>query len=96
MEKLYFGSVDDTFCQPLEDHMTEAKYEGFTEITLVEAVPDFDNKEHIWCTHYGEVAERQECKKAHCEHYNSKSGRGVCSDRGRLYTFGEEVTFKVE
>jgi hypothetical protein len=96
MDKYYFGSIDDTQCHPVEHYLHDAKLEGLSEVTLVEAILDNDNPDYTWCMHYGEVAERSGCRKADCPHYYSKSGRGVCSNRGKLYTFGEEVTFKVE
>jgi len=57
----------------------------------IEAIPDNDNKDFVWCSYYGEVTERQDCKKSMCSHYTSKSGRGVCSNRGKLYKHGETV-----
>lgn len=94
--KLYFKSIDDIFCEPIEGILDEAKFEGLSTITVLEADPDFDNKDYIWCTHYGEVGERSSCKKAVCPYYESKSGRGKCSNRGYLYSHGKEVTFDVE
>lgn len=93
--KLYFENIDSIHCYKLEYHLHDAQFEGLEEITLVEALPD-DMKEFIWCTYYGDVVERNECKKSECPHYESKSGRGVCSNRGKLYRHGEEVTFKVD
>lgn len=95
-EKLYFDSVDDTFCTPLADKIDDARFEGLKEITLVEAIPDTDNPDYIWCGYQGEVGERQECKKAFCSYYESKSGRGKCKHRGSLYRHGDEVTFQVD
>jgi len=95
MDKLYFESIDHTMCQPLEYFLHDAKIEGLEKITLVEAIPDKETKDFIWCTHYGEVTERQECTKSQCPYYSSKSGRGVCEHRGKLYLHGEEVTFNV-
>lgn len=94
-EKLYFKSVDDTICSSLESHLEDAKDEELKEITLIEAIPDNDNVDYIWCTHHGEVTERSDCKKSICSHYESKSGRGICKHRGHLYSHGEEVTFAV-
>lgn len=91
---LYFASVDDTYCKPLEDHLHDAKIEGLTEITLLEAVPDTE-KDSIWCTYLGEVEQRNECKKSFCSYYSSKSGKGICEHRGNLYWPGEEITFQV-
>jgi len=94
-EKLYFESIDDTSCYPLSDRLNDAKLEGLKKVTLVEAIPDNDNVDYIWCGHQGEVGERQECKKSICSYYESKSGRGVCKHRGNLYQHGEAVTFDV-
>lgn len=94
-EKLYFESIDDTNCYPLSDRLNDARLEGLDKVTLVEAIPDNDNPDYIWCGHQGEVGERQECKKAICSYYESKSGRGVCRHRGNLYQHGEEVVFDV-
>lgn len=93
--KLYFKTIDDTFCSSLESQLQDAKNEGLEEVTLIEAVPDNDNPDYIWCGNQGECVDRQLCKKAECGYYNSKSGRGVCFDRGNLYQHGEEVSFKV-
>ncbi len=94
-EQLYFESIDEVFCRPKEYFLEDAELEGKTEITLVEAIRDLDNHEFIWCTHEGEVTGREMCKKAECPYYSSKSGRGVCEHRGKLYSHGEEVTFKL-
>lgn len=94
-EKLYFESIDDTFCTTLERRLEDAKIEGLDEITLVEAITDYDNPDYIWCIHYVECIERNLCRKSECPYYESKSGRGICSNRGNLYMHGEEVTFKV-
>ncbi|MBG0514073.1 hypothetical protein [Elizabethkingia meningoseptica] len=94
--KLYFQDVDSTFCYPLEDHLKEAKEEGLTNITLVEAIPDNKTSEYIWCSYYGESGEKNECRKTYCSRYSSKSGRGVCQHRGKLYLHGESVEFKVD
>lgn len=93
--KLYFQSVDDTFCSPLESHLQDARNEGLEQVTLIEAVPDKDNPDFIWCMQQGECVERHMCKKDQCEDYESKSGRGVCSNRGNLYQHGDEVSFNV-
>lgn len=95
-EKLYFKSIDDTTCHSLDCHMEDAKLEKLKSITLVEAIPDKDTKDHIWCTHYENTEEKNQCRKSFCPAYESKSGRGVCIHRGNLYQHGEEVTFKVE
>lgn len=94
--KLYFKTVDDTFCSPLESHLHDAKIEGLEKITLIEADPDNDNPDFIWCSQHGECVERNQCKKSECSAYESKSGRGVCSNRGGLFSHGNEVEFNVE
>lgn len=94
-EQLYFSSIDDTHCYNLADGLNDAKIEGLEVITLIEAIPDNENPDYIFCSYYGEVGERQECRKSFCPHYASKSGRGKCSNKGNLYVHGEEVTFKV-
>lgn len=43
----------------------------------------------------GDTVERAECKKAECQLYFSKSGRGVCWHRGSYFLHGEKVKFKV-
>ena len=94
-DKLYFLNIDDTNCYPLSDRLNDARLEGLEKVTLVEAIPDNDNSDYVWCAQHGEVTERQECKKAVCSYYESKSGRGVCSNRGNLYRHGKEVSFEV-
>jgi len=69
--------------------------EELDKITILEAIPDNDNPDYIWCGYAGDVGERSECSKKYCEHYKSTSGRGKCSLKGNLYQHGEEVTFKV-
>lgn len=93
--KLYFKSVDDTFCSPLESHLHDARIEGLEQVNLIEAVPDNDNTDFIWCSQHGECVERHQCKKSECSSYESKSGRGICSKRGNLYQHGDEVSFNV-
>lgn len=96
MEKLYFENTDSTFCSRLEEYLYDAKEDGLKEITLVEAIPDNNNPDFIWCIDAGECVERHMCKKSQCEGYTSKSGRGVCSNRGNLYQHGEEVKFNIK
>lgn len=95
-QTLYFESIDANTCQDLEYFMRDARLDDLKKIKLIEAVPDFDNSEYIWCSHEGEVTERFMCKKSECAYYSSKSGRGVCEHRGRLYQHGEEVEFEVK
>ncbi|MFA7287667.1 MAG: hypothetical protein WC055_02205 [Melioribacteraceae bacterium] len=95
-EKLYFENEDDTYCRPLDSFILNANIEGLTEITLFEAVEDKDIKDMIFCSFLGEVGERNECTKRSCSSYEpNKSGRGVCSHRGKLYFHGEKVTIKI-
>lgn len=95
-EKLYFRFEDDTTCRPLNWHLDDARDEELVEVTLIEAVPDNDNPDYIFCGYHGEVGERSLCTKYGCPTYTSKSGRGVCQHRGRLFEYGEKITFKVE
>jgi len=94
-QKLYFRSIEDNNCEPIEGILNDAKFEGLSEVRAIEAIPS-DEIDNIWCTHYGEVIDRSDCSKAVCPYYESKSGRGKCSNRGKLYDFGEEVVFKIE
>ena len=90
-EQRYFRNEDSVFCETLEDLLSDAKLEGLTEITLIEAIPA--NNAYVWCMHEGEVADRDMCKKSECRFYESKSGRGKCKHRGNFYNFGTDVTF---
>lgn len=94
--KLYFETIDDSICYPLEHHLHNARIDGLNSIKLIEAIPDNAESEYVWCSHEGEVTERTMCKKSQCPYYSSKSGRGVCEHRGRLYGYGRSVEFKVE
>lgn len=94
-EKLYFKSIDDNICYSLQTQIEDARDEGLTTVTLVEAIPDNDNNDYVWCSHYEATEEKSLCSKNNCSAYTSKSGRGKCEHRGNLYTFGEEVTFDV-
>lgn len=93
-QKLYFSEADSTLCHTLEDQLEIARSDGLAKITLIEAIPTKGN-DYVWCKHYAETTEKEECTKANCSQYNSKSGRGVCADRGTLYAFGEEIEFEV-
>lgn len=93
---MYFENEDSTNCYDLKDHLNNARIEELKEITLLEAVPDNDNSDYIWCTYLGEVGERGECRKSFCAYYESKSGRGVCSHRGNLFLHGDAINFNVE
>lgn len=90
-QKLYFRDTYSTICHPL-DYFNDI--DDGEQIELYEAIPNND-KEFIWCSHFAEVGERNECTKANCNSYQSKSGRGVCQYRGKLHDFGDLITFKV-
>lgn len=94
-DKLYFKNEDSEICETLEDLLNEAKQDELIEITLVEAEIDDGTTDMIWCMHHGECVEKSECKKSLCSHYESKSGRGKCSNKGQLYLHGESVKFNV-
>ncbi|MFH6944589.1 hypothetical protein [Flavobacterium sp. FlaQc-50] len=93
--KLYFRNVDSTNCETIEDILHDAKLDELTEITVLEADPDNDTADHIWCNIYDAVS-KCDCKKSLCSAYESKSGRGKCKNKGNLYFHGDEVTFNVE
>ncbi len=95
--QLYFKNEDSENCYPLEDHLEQAKEDGLAEVTLLKAVPDFDNKDHVWCSDFGDVADRDECRQLCCGHYEPSHAKGgPCKHRGLLYQHGEEETFKVK
>ena len=94
MKKLYFENEDSNVCMPLGDCLDNT--DKLKEVTLMEAVP-YRGSEYCWCTHEMEVVEREDCKKSVCDWYTpNKSGRGTCSQRGKMYKFGEKVTFNVK
>lgn len=95
-EQLYFKNTDHTICYSLEWFLDEAKEQRLEEINLIRAVIDKDTKDFVWCSEYSELIERYMCKKSECETYFSKSDRGACSNRGKLYYHGEEVVIDVE
>lgn len=92
MEKLYFIDEDSNHCYSLQQHLEEADNSD-TEITLIEAIPDDGTADFIWC-HVHEAVEKCDCTKKLCKDYHSKSGRGKCDNKGKLYLHGERVTFK--
>ena len=96
MSKLYFRDVDSTFTETLQEIIDDARLDGLTEVTVLEAVPDNGTSGHIWCTVSGTCVEQSECRKSQCSDYTSKSGRGRCQNKGYLYLHGEEKTFKVD
>ena len=91
-EKLYFLDSSSERCYPLDyfslEKLEEVNYE------LYEFIPDNDNKYFIFCSLYGEVEGREFCKKSECKDYTSKSGRRICSHRGKLFEIGEKVNVK--
>ena len=95
VNKLYFRDIDSTNCESLEYILHDAKLDGLKEIEVHEAIPSKETS-FGWCSYMGEVADHGECKKSECSHYYSKSGRGVCSHRGKLYDFGEKIKIKVD
>ncbi len=90
----YFRNVYSTNIETIEDILHDAKLDELTSVTVLEANPDNDTSEYIWCGIY-DCVERCDCKKSLCSSYESKSGRGKCKNKGKLYTHGKEVTFKV-
>lgn len=94
--KLYFRNEDSTNCETLDDILNDAKDDGLKEITVLQAIPDNGFSGNIWCMHLGEVYDKSECNKKECCYYSSKSGRGVCESRGKLYLHGEKETFKID
>lgn len=95
MEQLYFRYEDSEECYQLKFHLAEAKEEGLTEVELIEAIPDKDNKEYCWCNYDGSATEKRDCNSKNCDCYTKTSGR-FCDYRGRLFTHGESKKFKVE
>lgn len=93
-DKFYFKSIDSEICYTLQSHIIEAKEEGLEEVTLFEAI-ETKVEGIVWCGLLDVSLEKSECNKKECDSYNSISGRGVCSYRGKLYEHGEEVTFKI-
>ena len=91
-QKLYFLDASSEICHSLDyfsfETLEEVNYE------LYEAIPDNDNKDFIYCSLDREVGDREFCKKSQCKDYTSKSGRGVCSHRGKLFEKGEKVNVK--
>ena len=93
--KLYFKNEDSTHCYPLADHINEAKDEMLDEIELIEAIPSKE-KGYIWCTHYADVIQQSECRKTECSYWERYKNSKICINRGKLFTSGEKVKFKVE
>jgi len=87
-EQFYFRDDFSENAYPLAHFIEKAKKEGLEEITLFEAIPENNNPHFIYCCYVGEVGDRDECSKSRCDYYKSKSGRGVCRYRGKLFTKG--------
>ncbi len=94
-QKYYFNSIDETVCYDLDTQIDIAKSDGLDKITLIEAIPDKDSF-YVWCTLKCEPVDRDDCRKSECNAYEpNKSGRGVCFNRGKIFTYGKEVTFNI-
>ena len=91
-EKLYFLDTSSERCYPL-DYFSLEKLEE-VDYEIYEAIPDNNNKDFIFCSLNSEVGEREFCKKSQCKGYTSKSGRGVCSLRRKLFEVGEKINVK--
>lgn len=91
----YFKDRDAEFTFPLDHHLREAKAEGLKVVKLIKAEPDNVTTDYIYCREFRDVGEKSECSKKNCASYSSKSGRGVCEKRGKLFLHGEEVEFKI-
>ncbi len=92
-QKLYFLDASSEICHSLDyfslEELEEVDYE------IYEAIPFNDsNTYYVFCSLYGEITEREFCKKSECKDYTSKSGRGVCSHRGKLFEVGKKVNVK--
>ena len=98
VEQLYFRYEDSEYCFPLEYFLADAQADGLTEITLIKAIPDSDNKNFIWCNYIGECGERSECCKARCKYYQTRGNAkgGMCKYRGWIFQHGEKETFKLK
>jgi len=93
-KKQYFLDEDSNTCHPLDFHIENAKQEKLNEIELIEAIPDLDNPEFIWCSEMTTVIEHTECNN-HCPYYKAVE-QNICDLRGELHDFGETITFNVD
>ena len=93
--KRYFENINANICYPLNYFTEEANENNLKEITLIEAIPDFSNEDHIWCTYMGEVGEKNECNKSSCDAWTKGKGN-VCDHRGKLYSHGEPIILKIK
>lgn len=93
-QKITFESEDALWVSTFDEIIDMAKADGKSEVSAYEAVPYNGSEDIVWCDLY-ESVERSECTKKSCSSYESKSGRGVCKNRGKFYQFGEMVTIKI-
>ena len=94
MKKQYFRNEDSNVCMSLEDCLNEAKSDGLEQVTLIEAIHS-NVSEYRWCKSLGAVVEKSECGKAVCSYYEKPKKGNACENKGKFYTYGEEVTFNV-
>jgi len=91
--KYYFLSENDERCYTLQHRMDEAKEQGLTEIELFEGVRD-NHPEYVYCTKMEDIADKCSCNKS-CPYLKRTGGR-FCDYRGKFYTPGKKVKFKVK
>ena len=89
---MYFRNEDPEMCETLDSILKDCV--GLNEIAVYEAVLEKDS-EYVWCNEFG-LTDRWHCKKSECDYYESKSGRGVCNNRGGLYSVGNPVTIHLQ
>ena len=92
-EKLYFASQNCESCYSLEYFINEANYNQVQTIKLFEAIEDDIWMNQHFCKYNGVPVDNCECKKKECSDYTSKSGRGKCLHRGKLYYPANEPVF---
>jgi len=95
MEKYYFENEDAEVCYPLSYFTDRAKESGLKEISILEAVPDFRNKEFVWCGWDDSCTYMSDCKKSVCSAWTKGKGN-MCDHRGKLYAHGDSVTIKID
>ena len=93
--KFYFENIDSETCYTLDYFMDDAKAQGLKTITVLEAVVEDAMPDYVWCRYSAETSDKQYSNKKLCNTYRSKSGKGKCEFRGKLYSHGDEVTFDV-
>lgn len=94
--KYYFLNEDAEFCYPLKYWLQSARDHELTEITLFTAVVH-KPKDFIYCNHFEQIGEKSYCGNS-CPAYKPSTpqrGSGLCLNRGKIYTKGEKVTFKL-